>query len=124
MFYFHIYFQGEDWASFRRQLIQLKEYFDSEGITIIPHDVTVTGTINMLDEDGNPHSMRIAGTLDLLGKKGNDWFIYDMKTIHVPNNSSKTVYDSIADERNLSKWNMQLNLYKKLIEDGYTCNEE
>lgn len=111
--------QGEDWASFREQLNQLQKYFDSQGITIIPHDVTVTGTINMLDEDGNTRPMRVAGTLDLLGKKGDDWFIYDMKTVHVPNNSSKTVYDSITDERNLSKWNMQLNLYKKLIEEEY-----
>lgn len=110
---------AEDWDSFRKQLNRLKEYFDSQGITIIPHDVTVTGTINMLDENNVAHPMRIAGTLDLLGRRGDDWFIFDMKTIHVPNNSNKTVYDSIADERNLSKWNMQLNSYKKLIEEKY-----
>lgn len=81
-----------------------------DGITLLPRDVTVNGTINTLDSGGKTHTINVAGTLDLLGydSKGN-WYIYDMKTHRG---------DEISNTKK-SKYSKQLSLYKKFLEDKY-----
>lgn len=33
----------------------------------MPRDVTISGTVGVIDMQGNTHKIRVAGTLDLLG---------------------------------------------------------
>lgn len=92
------------------QLRQLQKNIAEQGITIIPRDVTVSGTIESTDGLGSVHSIRVAGTLDLLGydKEGN-WYIYDMKT-----HRGKEI-----DQDTKDKYARQVSLYKKLLEQKY-----
>ena len=66
---------------FVAQLSKLKNSLSREGITIVPRDVTVNGTIKTIDGKGVVHTVNVAGTLDLLGyDRDGNWYIYDMKT--------------------------------------------
>lgn len=99
----------EQWKSFAKQLLGLKNSIDSKGLTVIPRDVTVTGTIEVKDNKGQVHDIPVAGTLDLLAydDKGN-FHIFDMKT----NRSG------ISEEKR-SKYAKQVSMYSKFLEDKY-----
>ena len=100
---------GKDLISFKKQLEELKEEFDSKGITIIPRDVTVNGIVETMDSNGKTHKINVVGTLDLLGyDKDGNWHIYDMKTHH-----------SKIKNATKQKYAKQLSLYKKFLEDKY-----
>lgn len=94
---------------FKEQLMGLRNNFISNGLTIIPRDVTVTGSLDVLDSNGKIHTVEVAGTLDLLAYDGNgNFFIFDMKT----NRSG-------IDQRKQEKYSRQLSLYKKFLENKY-----
>ena len=95
---------------FAHQLSKFIKDTEGNGITLIPRDVTVNGTITTVDANRQPHIVNVAGTLDLLGydSEGN-WYIYDMKTHH-----NKDLKDSQK-----AKYAKQLSLYKKFLEDKY-----
>lgn len=97
------------WRKFANQLMGLKNYIDAQGLTIIPRDVTVTGTVKVTDTQGQTHDIPVAGTLDLLAydSQGN-FHIFDMKT----NRSG------ISDEKR-KKYAKQVSMYQKFIEDKY-----
>lgn len=97
------------WRKFANQLMGLKNYTDAQGLTIIPRDVTVTGTVKVTDTQGQTHDIPVAGTLDLLAydTQGN-FHIFDMKT----NRSG------ISDEKR-KKYAKQVSMYQKFIEDKY-----
>ena len=97
------------WRKFANQLMGLKNYIDAQGLTIIPRDVTVTGTVKVTDTQGQTHDIPVAGTLDLLAydTQGN-FHIFDMKT----NRSG------ISDEKR-KKYAKQVSMYQKFIEDKY-----
>lgn len=97
------------WMKFANQLMGLKNYTDAQGLTIIPRDVTVTGTVKVTDTQGQTHDIPVAGTLDLLAydTQGN-FHIFDMKT----NRSG------ISDEKR-KKYAKQVSMYQKFIEDKY-----
>lgn len=97
------------WRKFTNQLMGLKNYIDAQGLTIIPRDVTVTGTVKVTDTQGQTHDIPVAGTLDLLAydTQGN-FHIFDMKT----NRSG------ISDEKR-KKYAKQVSMYQKFIEDKY-----
>lgn len=97
------------WKQFAEQLKSLKNAFDANGITVIPRDVTVTGTLNVTDSEGKVHTIDVAGTLDLLAydQEGN-FYIYDMKTVR-----------SAIDQHKEDKYARQLSLYKKFLENTY-----
>lgn len=100
---------GEDLAAFREQLKEFKKSLDNKGITIIPRDVTVNGTIETMDGKGVSHKVNVVGTLDLIGyDRDGNWHIYDMKT-HRSNIKNETK----------QKYAKQLSLYKKFVEDKY-----
>lgn len=94
---------------FKEQLMGLRNNFISNGLTIIPRDVTVTGSLDVLDSNGKIHTVDVAGTLDLLAYDGNgNFFIFDMKT----NRSG-------IDQHKQEKYSRQLSLYKKFLENKY-----
>ena len=97
------------WMKFANQLMGLKNYIDAQGLTIIPRDVTVTGTVKVTDTQGQTYDIPVAGTLDLLAydSQGN-FHIFDMKT----NRSG------ISDEKR-KKYAKQVSMYQKFIEDKY-----
>lgn len=99
----------EQWKAFANQLQALKNYIDSKGLTVIPRDVTVTGTIQVTDKDGVTHEIPVAGTLDLLAydEQGN-FHIFDMKT-----------HRSQLGNEKINKYAKQVSLYKKFLEDKY-----
>lgn len=100
------------WKQFSQQLQSLKNSFDAKGLTVVPRDVTVTGTLNVTDSEGNTHTIDVAGTLDLLAydQEGN-FYIYDMKTVR-----------SSIDQHKEDKYARQLSLYKKFLENTYGIN--
>lgn len=94
---------------FKEQLMGLRNNFISNGLTIVPRDITVTGSLDVLDSKGNVHTVEVAGTLDLLAYDGKgNFFIFDMKT----NRSG-------IDQHKQEKYSRQLSLYKKFLEDKY-----
>lgn len=97
------------WKHFVQELQSLKNSFDAAGLTVIPRDVTVTGTLNATDSEGKVHTIDVAGTLDLLAydQEGN-FYIYDMKTVR-----------SSIDQHKEEKYARQLSLYKKFLENTY-----
>ena len=100
---------GEAWEAFKEQLKSFKEDLDSKGITIIPRDVTVNGTIDTIDGTGKLYKINVVGTLDLLGyDKNGNWHIYDMKT-----------HRSSIKEETKHKYAKQLSLYKRFVEEKY-----
>lgn len=93
----------------RKQLQRLKNYLDAQGLTVIPRDVTVTGTIQVTN-NGKTYDLPIAGTLDLLAyDKDGNFYIFDMKSHHAA---------TISEEKR-DKWARQLSLYKQLLENKY-----
>lgn len=100
---------NEQWQYFAQELQKLKNAFDAMGLTVIPRDVTVTGTLNVTDSEGKVHTIDVAGTLDLLAydQEGN-FYIYDMKTVR-----------SSIDQHKEEKYARQLSLYKKFLENTY-----
>lgn len=98
-----------EWRAFANQLVGLKNYLDAQGLTVIPRDVTVTGTVKVTDTQGQVHEVPVAGTLDLLAydAQGN-FHIFDMKT----NRSG------ISEEKR-KKYAKQVSMYQKFIEDKY-----
>lgn len=99
----------EQVASFVESLNGLKNQLTAAGLTIIPRDVVVTGTLDAKDSNGQTHKIDVAGTLDLLAydAQGN-FYIFDMKT-----------FRSSIDEKKKAKYARQLSLYKKFLEDTY-----
>lgn len=97
------------WRAFANQLVGLKNSLDAQGLTVIPRDVTVTGTVKVTDTQGQVHEVPVAGTLDLLAydAQGN-FHIFDMKT----NRSG------ISEEKR-KKYAKQVSMYQKFIEDKY-----
>lgn len=91
------------------QLNNLRRQIRNKGITLITRDVVVNGTVSTVDAVGTTHQIRVAGTLDLLGydQHGN-WYIYDMKT-----------HKSALTRDKLQKYERQLTLYKKFLEEKY-----
>ena len=102
--------KNKDLNMFAHQLSKFLRDTEAQGITLIPRDVTVNGTITTVDANRQPHIVNVAGTLDLLGydSEGN-WYIYDMKTHH-----NKDLRDSQK-----AKYAKQVSLYKKFLEDKY-----
>ena len=98
-----------EWKAFANQLVELKNHLDAKGLTIIPRDITVTGTIKVTDSQGQVHEVPVAGTLDLLAydDKGN-FHIFDMKT----NRSG-------INEEKRKKYSKQVSMYQKFLEDKY-----
>lgn len=98
------------WKAFATRLNNLKNTLDAKGLTVIPRDVAVTGTVNVTANDGTQHSIAVAGTLDLLAydSQGN-FHIFDMKTHHS---------NTISEDKS-KKWSRQLSLYQKFLEDKY-----
>lgn len=95
--------------AFVKQLDELRTEFKRRGLTVVPRDVTVTGTINITSTDGIERTLDVAGTLDLLAyDKDGNFYIFDMKTNR-----------SIPNKEKLSKWARQLSLYQKLLEEKY-----
>ena len=94
---------------FVEQLKGLKNELAASGLTVIPRDVVVTGTLNATDANGNVHPINVAGTLDLLAYDGEgNFYIFDMKTFRTSINAEKQ-----------KKYARQLSLYKKFLEDAY-----
>ena len=94
---------------FKEQLTSLRNNFISNGLTIVPRDVTVTGQIEVADNNGKIHTINVAGTLDLLAYDGKgNFFIFDMKTNHSGINQHKR-----------EKYARQLSLYKEFLEKKY-----
>ena len=94
---------------FKEQLMELRNNFILNGLTIVPRDITVTGSLDVLDSNGKIHTVEVAGTLDLLAYDGKgNFFIFDMKT----NRSG-------IDQHKQEKYSRQLSLYKKFLEDKY-----
>ena len=93
---------------------QLNKFLEEQkGITFIPRDVTVSGTIKTEDANRQVHIVNVAGTLDLLGYDADgNWYIYDMKTHH-----GKTIGESKK-----AKWARQTSLYKRFLEHKYGIN--
>lgn len=99
----------EAYERFREQLQGLKNTLDANGLTVVPRDVTVTGSIEVADTNGQIHTIDVAGTLDLLAYDGNgNFFIFDMKTMR-----------SGIDQHKQEKYARQLSVYKKLLEAKY-----
>ena len=103
---------NEQLNEFRKQLEGLRKTFKEKELTIVPRDVTVTGTIEVTDSQGKKYNLDVAGTLDLLAydDKGN-FYIFDMKT-----NRSKPSHEKGV------KWSKQLSLYKQFLESKYGVN--
>lgn len=99
----------KDLNMFVSQLRKLQKDITGKGITLIPRDVTIEGTVDTTDGKGKTHKIQVAGTLDLLGydDQGN-WYIYDMKT-----------HRGKMDQDTQDKYARQISLYKKLLEDKY-----
>lgn len=94
---------------FVSQIWKFKKDITESGITLIPRDVTIEGTVDVTDGKGKTHKINVAGTLDLLGyDKDGNWYIYDMKT-----------HRSKMDQDTKDKYARQVSLYKKLLEDKY-----
>lgn len=92
-----------------KQLDKLKNKFASRGLTIVPRDVTLSGTIEIQSKDGKKRVINVAGTVDLLAYDRNgNFYIFDMKTNRSAPNAEKA-----------AKWSKQLTLYKQMLQDKY-----
>lgn len=99
----------ESLQKFREELVSLRNNFILNGLTIVPRDVTVTGQIEVADNNDKIHTINVAGTLDLLAYDGKgNFFIFDMKTNHSEINQHKR-----------EKYARQLSLYKEFLEKKY-----
>lgn len=104
---------NEQLQEFAKQLDELKESFKRRGLTIVPRDVTVTGTVEVTDRSREKKVLDVAGTLDLLAyDRDGNFYIFDMKT----NRSAPT---GEAGRKKGAKWSKQLTLYKQLLQEKY-----
>lgn len=100
---------NEQLKTLAEDLDGLKEKFDQRGLTVIPRDITVSGTVEVKSNDGKKRTIDVAGTLDLLAyDKDGNFYIFDMKSKR-----------SAPDEKAAVKWSRQLTLYKQLLEQKY-----
>lgn len=104
---------NEQLQEFAKQLDGLKESFRRRGLTIVPRDVTVTGTVEVRTKSGDRRVLDIAGTLDLLAyDKDGNFYIFDMKT-------NRSVPRGESGRKKGAKWSKQLTLYKQLLQEKY-----
>lgn len=104
---------NEQLQEFAKQLDGLKETFRRRGLTIVPRDVTVTGTVEVRTKSGDRRVLDVAGTLDLLAyDKDGNFYIFDMKT-------NRSVPRGESGRKKGAKWSKQLTLYKQLLQEKY-----
>lgn len=104
---------NEQLQAFAKQLEKLREDFNRRGLTIIPRDVTVTGTVEVKTKSGDKKVIDVAGTLDLLAyDKNGNFYIFDMKT-------NRSVPKGESGRKKGAKWSKQLSLYKQLLQEKY-----
>ena len=104
---------NEQLQEFAKQLDGLKESFRRRGLTIVPRDVTVTGTVEVRTKSGDRRVLDVAGTLDLLAyDKDGNFYIFDMKT-------NRSVPRGESGRKKGAKWSKQLTLYKQLLQEKY-----
>lgn len=104
---------NEQLQEFAKQLDGLKESFRRRGLTIVPRDVTVTGTVEVRTKSGDRRVLDVAGTLDLLAyAKDGNFYIFDMKT-------NRSVPRGESGRKKGAKWSKQLTLYKQLLQEKY-----
>ena len=104
---------NEQLQEFAKQLDGLKESFRRRGLTIVPRDVTVTGTVEVRTKSGDRRVLDVAGTLDLLAyDKDGNFYIFDMKT-------NRSVPRGESGGKKGAKWSKQLTLYKQLLQEKY-----
>lgn len=104
---------NEQLQEFAKQLDGLKESFRRRGLTIVPRDVTVTGTVEVRTKSGDRRVLDVAGTLDLLAyDKDGNFYIFDMKT-------NRSVPGGESGRKKGAKWSKQLTLYKQLLQEKY-----
>lgn len=102
----------ESLNTFAEALHEFKSKKEAEGLHFIPRDVTVSGVVKTLDNNGETHNIKVVGTVDILCYDDEDnWYLYDIKT-HL----------SDIDGAKKEKYTKQLSLYKKLLEDKYGIN--
>lgn len=104
---------NEQLQEFAKQLDGLKESFRRRGLTIVPRDVTVTGTVEVRTKSGDRRVLDVAGTLDLLAyDKDGNFYIFDIKT-------NRSVPGGESGREKGAKWSKQLTLYKQLLQEKY-----
>lgn len=104
---------NEQLQEFAKQLDGLRESFRRRGLTIVPRDVTVTGTVEVKTKNGDRRVLDVAGTLDLLAyDKDGNFYIFDMKT-------NRSVPRGESGRKKGAKWSKQLTLYKQLLQEKY-----
>lgn len=104
---------NEQLQEFAKQLDGLRESFRRRGLTIVPRDVTVTGTVEVKTKSGDRRVLDVAGTLDLLAyDKDGNFYIFDMKT-------NRSVPRGESGRKKGAKWSKQLTLYKQLLQEKY-----
>lgn len=104
---------NEQLQAFAKQLEGLRDSFKRRGLTIVPRDVTVTGTVEVKTKSGDRRVIDVAGTLDLLAyDKDGNFYIFDMKT-------NRSVPRGESGRKKGAKWSKQLSLYKQLLQEKY-----
>lgn len=104
---------NEQLQAFAKQLEELRNDFKRRGLTIVPRDVTVTGTVEVKTKSGDRRVIDVAGTLDLLAyDKDGNFYIFDMKT-------NRSVPRGESGRKKGAKWSKQLSLYKQLLQEKY-----
>lgn len=104
---------NEQLQAFAKQLEELKNDFKKRGLTIVPRDITVTGTVEVATKSGEKRVLDVAGTLDLLAyDKNGNFYIFDMKT-------NRSVPRGESGRKKGAKWSKQLTLYKQLLQEKY-----
>lgn len=104
---------NEQLQEFAKQLEELRKDFRRRGLTIVPRDVTVTGTVEVRTKSGDRRVLDVAGTLDLLAyDKDGNFYIFDMKT-------NRSVPIGESGRKKGAKWSKQLTLYKQLLQEKY-----
>lgn len=104
---------NEQLQAFAKQLQELKDNFKRRGLTIVPRDVTVTGTVEVKTKSNDKKVIDIAGTLDLLAyDKNGNFYIFDMKT-------NRSVPRGEYGRKKGANWSKQLSLYKQLLQEKY-----
>ncbi len=104
---------NEQLQAFAKQLEELRTKFKRRGLTIVPRDVTVTGTVEVKTKSGDRKVIDVAGTLDLLAyDKDGNFYIFDMKT-------NRSAPRGEAGRKKGAKWSRQLTLYKQFLQEKY-----
>lgn len=91
-------------------LKKVKDNLETNGLTVVSRDLTVSGEIVITNNEGNQSVEYIAGSMDLLAydTEGN-FHIIDIKTYR-----SKDTFSDVRD-----KYIKQVSLYKYLLEQKY-----